>query len=293
MQKEMKPFEMLYEDKSMRLNCSLSGFISSFEFFHDYYGSEFDRGYLQLFSENSKKEKQYRLVLAYPGATTETAPFIFFYDLPNCQGIKGSIEIVIPYQCRNSLAKNLIVFAVTQAGVPCVTDMQRKEAEEYMEFLNNSYTGEEPSSALSIYHYRIFIYPDNIMKRHIIAVVDCNEAECGINSDINIEEYEDYTGSAVSSERYKDKKAHITGVVTENQRKMSNGILDVCSGGKYYRVIYDYVKFLDYLDCFEVNQECSFYGILLYNNKWHEDDKLRALLGYYDGHMRLDYVTRR
>lgn len=46
MQKEKKTFEMSYEDESMRLNGSLSGFISSFEFFHDYYGSEFNRGYL-------------------------------------------------------------------------------------------------------------------------------------------------------------------------------------------------------------------------------------------------------
>lgn len=84
MQKEKKPFEMSYEDESMRLNGSLSGVISSFEFFHDYYGSEFNRGYLQFFSENSKGEKKYRLILAYPGATTETAPFIIFYDLPNC-----------------------------------------------------------------------------------------------------------------------------------------------------------------------------------------------------------------
>lgn len=120
---------------------------------------------------------------------------------------------MIPYQCRNSLAKNLIVFAVTQAGVPCVTDMQRKEAEEYMEFLNNSYTGEEPGSALSIYHYRIFIYPDNIMKRHIIAVVDCNEAECGINSDINIEEYEADEDGIARGERCWKRD------LTEHQRK--------------------------------------------------------------------------
>lgn len=293
MRKEINPFEMSYEDESMRLNASLSGFISDYEFFKHYYGSEFNRGYLQFFYENSKGEKLYRLVLAYPGAATESVPFIFFYDLPNCQGIKGSIEIVIPYQCHNSLAKNLIVFAITKAGMPCVTDTQRKEAEKYMEFLNNSYTGEEPSDVLSIYNYKIFIYPDNIMKRHTIAVIDCNEAGCGIDPDINIEEYEGYSGSAMLSECYNGKKAYIIGAVTGNERKMPNGILDVYSGEKKYRVIYNYVKFLDYLDCFEVGRECNFYGVLLYNNKWDEDDRLRSLLGHYDGHMRLDFVTRR
>lgn len=299
MWKASKTFEMSYKDDSLRRDMSLNSVISQFKKFVEYYGSGFTHGYLEFFTEHSDGEKVYALTLTYPGVTEwdkwEFAPHIYIYKWPgSVGGIKGRYEINIPHRCKNAMAKNIIVFALMLAGCDCVTDTQRREAEEYMEFLNNSYTGKEPSDILTVYGHKILIYDS--CRDSVVAVRKCSEIE-GVGTNIDINEYEDYTGNQMLSECYVDKKVYVSGVVTAGNRRMpGRSGVDVSVGEKIYRVLYDYVRFSDYHDCLEIGKECNFYGSIIYRNQWREGDSRpegSVMMKQYDGHLMLDYVTRR